>query len=167
MADQYNRPRLPIRAPSRYHPGFVSLSGNAMTHALHTLLHVSRIPIRWGDMDAYGHVNNTVYFRYAEQNRVEWFEAQGLGVGTSDEGPVIVNAACTFLLPMTYPGMVEVRMYGGQLGRSSFMTTFEMRIEGDERLYAEGHSKVVWINTATGKSAPLPDDLRRLILGEA
>ena len=138
-----------------------------MTQTARTLLHVSRMPIRWGDMDAYGHVNNTLYFRYAEQNRVEWFEAQGLGCGVAhDEAPVIVNASCTFLIPMTYPGMVEVRMYGSHPGRSSFMTTFEMRIEGDERIYAEGASKVVWTNTATGKSAPLPEELRRLIAGD-
>lgn len=130
------------------------------------LLHTSRIPIRWGDMDAYGHVNNTVYFRYAEQNRVEWFEAQGLGCGVKhDQAPVIVNAACTFHIPMTYPGTVEVRMYGSHLGRSSFMTEFEMRIEGDDRIYASGTSKVVWTDTATGKSAPLPDYLRK-VLGE-
>ena len=138
-----------------------------MTQTPRTLLQVSRMPIRWGDMDAYGHVNNTIYFRYAEQNRVEWFEAQGLGCGVRhDEAPVIVNASCTFLIPMTYPGTVEVRMYGSHLGRSSFMTTFEMRVDGDERLFAEGSSKVVWTSTATGKSAPLPEHLRRLVAGE-
>lgn len=128
------------------------------------LLHISRIPIRWGDMDAYGHVNNTLYFRYAEQNRVEWFEAHGLGCGVAhDEAPVIVNAACTFHIPMTYPGTVEVRMYGSHLGRSSFQTEFEMRMEGDERIFCSGSSKVVWTDTRTGKSAPLPDYLRRQI----
>lgn len=133
-----------------------------------TLLQVSLIPIRWGDMDAYGHVNNAMYFRYAEQNRVDWFEAVGLGCGPQHaEGPVIVNASCTFLLPMTYPGEVEVRMYGSHLGRSSFITEFEMRMAGSEQLYAEGSAKVVWIDTASGKSAPLPDRLRRLIEGGA
>ena len=41
------------------------------------LLITSRMPVRWGDMDAYGHVNNTVYFRYMEQVRVEWLEQMG------------------------------------------------------------------------------------------
>ncbi|MBM3384043.1 MAG: acyl-CoA thioesterase, partial [Betaproteobacteria bacterium] len=39
-----------------------------------TLAHVERIPIRWGDMDAMGHVNNTVYFRFMEQARISWFD---------------------------------------------------------------------------------------------
>jgi acyl-CoA thioester hydrolase len=63
------------------------------------------MPIRWGDMDAYGHVNNTVYFRYMEQARVEWLEQhQDLPVRPGGDGPVIINASCTFLVPMTYPG---------------------------------------------------------------
>ncbi|MDD5297907.1 MAG: thioesterase family protein [Rhodocyclaceae bacterium] len=135
-----------------------------MTDTPHRLIHVCRIPIRWGDMDAYGHVNNTVYFRYAEQARIEWLEDAGYGAGASqDEGPVIVNASCTFLIPMSYPGTVELKTYVGHIGRSSFATYYEMRIEGDERLFADGAAKVVWMSPRTGKSVPLPDILRRLL----
>lgn len=130
-----------------------------------TLIHTSRMAIRWGDMDAYKHVNNTVYFRYMEQTRVEWLEANGYPCPGENDAPVIVNASCTFILPMTYPGVVEVRMYAGHLGRSSVPTTYEMRIEGDARIYAEGAAKVVWIDPTTGKSVPLPESLRRLIGG--
>ena len=77
------------------------------------LVHVTQIPIRWGDMDAYGHVNNTVYFRFMEQARVEWIEALQVPVRPGGAGPVIVNASCTFLIPMNYPGTVEVRTYVG------------------------------------------------------
>lgn len=38
------------------------------------LLHTAHIPVRWGDMDSYGHVNNTLYFQYLEEARVAWFE---------------------------------------------------------------------------------------------
>lgn len=115
------------------------------------------IPIRWGDMDALGHVNNTVYFRYMEQIRVEWLEAMGYALDAAcDEGVVIVNASCTFLLPLTYPGQVNVRMFCGKPGRSSLPTFYEMRKVGDATLYAEGAAKMVWVGMATGKSAPLP-----------
>lgn len=124
------------------------------------LVHKTLIPIRWGDMDAYGHVNNTVYFRYMEQARVEWIEALGVVVRPKGDAPVIINASCTFLVPMNYPGTVEVRTYIGQLGRSSIPTYVEMRLEGDDTLYAEGAAKVVWMDTATGKSVPLPDHVR-------
>jgi acyl-CoA thioester hydrolase len=124
------------------------------------LIHVTRMPIRWGDMDAYGHVNNTVYFRYMEQARVEWLEEQKIEVRPGGLGPVIINASCTFLIPLNYPGMVEVKTFAGQPGRSSVQTYVEMRIEGDETLYAEGAAKVVWMDTQTGKSAPIPDHVR-------
>ncbi len=119
------------------------------------------MPIRWGDQDAMGHVNNTIYFRFMEQMRVEWLESSGFGTSaTQTEGPVIVNASCTFLIPFTYPGIVECRMFSGTPGRSSVPTYYELRLVGDDRIYAEGAAKLVWINSKTGKSSPLPDALR-------
>lgn len=126
------------------------------------LIHVTRIEIRWGDMDAYEHVNNTVYFRYMEQARVEWLEHVGYRCNARQEAPVIINASCTFLMPLSYPGVVEVRMFAGHAGRSSVPTYYELRLQGDDTLRAEGAAKVVWMNPATVKSAPLPDALRRL-----
>jgi acyl-CoA thioester hydrolase len=126
-------------------------------------IHAVRIPIRWGDMDAYGHVNNTVYFRYMEQARVEWLEQAGYACNARQEAPVIVNASCTFLVPLTYPGTVEVRMFAGHVGRSSVATYYEMRVDGADALCAEGAAKVVWMDPATGKSVPLPAALRRLV----
>ena len=123
----------------------------------HKLIHTTTIPIRWGDMDAYGHVNNTIYFRFMEQARCEWLEEQGYKVAPEGEAPVIINAACTFMVPMTYPGTVEIRTFAGHLGRSSLETIYEMRIVGQETIYSQGSAKIVWMDTATGKSVPIPD----------
>lgn len=125
------------------------------------LLLTTRIPVRWGDMDAYGHVNNTVYFRYFEQARVEWIEQQGSRVSPEEPvGAVIINASCTFYMPVNYPATVVVKMYGGEPGRTSVMTWYELFVDGDERLYADGAAKTVWMDTRTGKSSPLPDTIR-------
>ena len=127
------------------------------------LIFTTILPIRWGDMDAMGHVNNTVYFRYMEQARIEWFEQLGYNTGqNAREGPVIVNASCTFLVPLVYPGSVEVRMFIGHPGRSSLPTHYELRLQGDEKLYATGDAKMVWINPASGRSIPLPDSMGTL-----
>ena len=128
------------------------------------LVHVTSMPIRWGDMDAYGHVNNTVYFRYMEQARVEWIEALGVEVRPGGDGPVIINAACTFLKPMNYPGTVEVRTYVDKPGRSSVQSHVDMLIDGE--LYAEGAAKIVWMNTQSGKSVPIPDAVRAVLEAE-
>lgn len=125
------------------------------------LVHTTRIPIRWGDMDAMGHVNNTVYFRYAEQGRIEWMDSLGLLDG-KEGSPVIINASCSFLIPFTYPGAVELSTFLEKPGRSSVVSYFEMRLVGEDRLYAEGAAKIVWTDPATGKSIPLPEAMRRL-----
>ena len=127
------------------------------------LVFTTRIPIRWGDMDAMGHVNNTVYFRFAEQTRIEWVESLGFPSGQAkDESLVIIDASCTFLIPLTYPGTVEVRMYAGHAGRSSLLTYFDLRPLGADKVFAEGAAKIVWMNRLTGRSIPLPDVMRRL-----
>ncbi|EXI90240.1 MAG: acyl-CoA thioester hydrolase, YbgC/YbaW family [Candidatus Accumulibacter regalis] len=124
------------------------------------LVQTSLMSIRWGDMDAYGHVNNTVYFRYMEQCRVEYLETLGFKVLPRGTAPVIINAACTFLVPLNYPGMLEVRMFCGHPGRSSVQTHYEIRLQDNETLYATGDAKIVWMDVASGKSAPIPDEWR-------
>ena len=124
------------------------------------LVHTSIQPIRWSDMDALGHVNNTVYFRYMEQARLEWLFAQPGQQGLDDEnggGAVIVNASCTFFEPLVYPGTCEVRMYVGHPGRTSFGSYYEIWTDG--RKFAEGAAKIVWVDRTSGRSTPLPEAL--------
>jgi acyl-CoA thioester hydrolase len=121
------------------------------------LVHTSRQSIRWGDMDAFGHVNNVWYFRYMEQARIEWLDARAPHWAAKDaqEGPVIVNARCDFLIPLVYPADFEVRMFVGAPGRSSIDTFYEIWSEG--RRFADGASRLVWIKRSTGRSTPLPE----------
>lgn len=120
----------------------------------------SRIQMRWGDMDAMGHINNTVYFRFLEQVRCDWLETLGYGVSLqTDVSPVLINTACTFLLPMHAPGTAIITMYVTPPGRSSLETFYEIREEGDDRLFAVGSAKLVWIDLATEKSTPIPQAL--------
>lgn len=114
-------------------------------------------------MDAAGHVNNTIYFRYMEQARVEWLEELRLKAGPNAPFAVVVNASCTFLIPFTHPGVVDVRFFADRPGRSSLQTYYELRLIDDERIYAEGSAKMVFVDSRTGKSIVIPDNLRRLI----
>lgn len=127
-------------------------------------VHTMHMSIRWGDMDAMGHVNNTVYFRYLEQSRIEWFTSIGCQPDPNGEGPVIVNARCTFIRQLKYPGDLEIRTYVGPAGRSSFETYVEIRrTDQPEVLAAEGGAKVVWVDFPSEKSAPLPERIRVLL----
>lgn len=142
-----------------------------MTAALpeKTLMHLVRMPIRWGDMDAMGHVNNTVYFRYLEQARIDWFLELGAPADPARQfGPVIINAHCAFLRQLRYPGDIEVATYVGAIGRSSFETIQEIRrVDQPEVLAATGGAKVVWIDYQREKSVALPDDLRQRLSNPA
>jgi acyl-CoA thioester hydrolase len=94
---------------------------------------------------------------------VEWLEQIGGRVSPDEPiGPVIINAACTFFAPVNYPATVVIKMYAGEPGRSSVMTWYELFVEGEDRVYCEGSAKTVWMDTRTGKSAPIPDVVRAL-----
>ncbi len=126
------------------------------------LMHVERIPIRWGDMDAMGHVNNTVYFRYMEQTRISWFDALVPGAEAwKDTGIVIANASCNFKRALGYPGTVEVSLAIDPPGGSSVGTFYEMKM-GDT-LYADGAAVVVFIDMKSQKPIRIPEGIRSLL----
>ncbi len=125
------------------------------------LVHVMAMPLRWGDMDAMGHINNTLYFRYMEVCRLDWIFKQGVSTDLSGEGPVVINAFCNFLRQLEFPGDIVVKMFVANPGRSSFETyhTIE-RSDEPGVVYAEGGARTVWTDYAAKKSAPLPDWFR-------
>ena len=119
------------------------------------------IPIRWGDMDAMGHVNNTVYFRYLETVRIDWMRSIGCQPDPQGEGPVIVNAFCNFYKQLEYPGDVLVKMYVSDPARSTFESWGTMeRADAPGVIYAAGGATTIWVNFPAQKSAPLPDWMR-------
>ena len=84
------------------------------------LVFETHIAVRWGDMDAMGHVNNATYFRYMETARIDWFRSIGCVPDAQGEGPVIVNAFCNFYRQFEYPDEVLLKMYVSDPGRTTF-----------------------------------------------
>jgi acyl-CoA thioester hydrolase len=126
------------------------------------LVHVERIVVRWGDMDAMGHVNNTVYFRYMEQARIGWFDALlPRGEAWQRTAIVIANASCNFRRPINYPGTVEVQVFTEPPGGSSVATAYELRIGGE--LYADGAAMVVFIDAQKQKPIRIPQAIREVM----
>jgi uncharacterized protein YceH (UPF0502 family)/acyl-CoA thioesterase FadM len=129
-------------------------------------VHEMVVPLRWGDMDAMGHINNTLYFRYMEICRLDWIFGVGVDRAMKTAGPVIINAFCNFLRQLEYPGEVRVTMSVGAPGRSSFDTfhTIE-RVDEPGVVYAEGGARTVWTDYAARRSAPMPDWFRQRLTG--
>ena len=119
------------------------------------------IPIRWGDMDAMGHLNNGTYFRYLETARIDWIRSLGIEPGPGGEGMVIVNAFCNFYRQLEYPGDVLLKMYASDPKGSSFESWATMeRPDNPGVIYAAGGATTVWVDYKAQKSRPLPDWLR-------
>ena len=131
---------------------------------LKKLVFEMQIPIRWGDMDAMNHVNNTSYFRYLETCRIDWMRSMGCQPDPLGEGPVIVNAFCNFYRQLEYPGDVLIRMYASDPGRSTFETWATMaRTDQPEVIYAAGGATTIWVNFPAQKAKTLPDWLRAIV----
>ncbi len=148
--------------PALYYPGMSEPETRRLAH-------VERIPIRWGDMDAMGHVNNTVYFRFMEQARISWFDRLVPGEEAwQSTGVVIANASCNYRRAMTYPGTVEVKLFVGAPGGASVPTYYELRVDADPVPYADGAATVVFIDMKSQKSKRIPPEIRaRLERAEA
>jgi acyl-CoA thioester hydrolase len=114
---------------------------------------------RWGDLDSYGHVNNSRYFEYMTEGR-----GQVLAhiISPYDETQyVLVYTNCTFKKSILYPGNVLIRHYLKMLGHTSFTIYCEMLSEDGATFYAEGDAKLVCLDPALGKPIKIPEILRK------
>jgi acyl-CoA thioester hydrolase len=128
------------------------------------LLHVLQMPVRWGDMDAFGHVNNTVYLQYFEQSRIEWAESLGRALDQKGESMILLKSSVTYLKPLVYPAALVIRLYAGPVGGSSFTLYNDLFVKGEEATpVAEAEFVIVWFDYRSGKSAKVPQALRALL----
>jgi len=119
------------------------------------------IPVRWADMDAFGHVNNSKFFTYFEQARITWWNSIfPANTSFAETGPVIINANCTFFKAIIFPETLLVKLFVGPAGRSSHECFYEIYSKTHETIYAAGATKVVWVDRQLEKSIPLPDMLK-------
>ena len=126
------------------------------------------LPVRWGDMDAMGHVNNTLYFRYMEIIRVEWLRTLGCEPHPGGTGPVIVNAFCNFYKQLEYPDVVRLKMYVSDPARTTFETWVTMERDGEPGVIcAAGGATTIWVDFPKQKAIALPDWVRTLVSDDA
>lgn len=116
-------------------------------------------PIAWGEMDALGHVNNTVYFRWFESARIAYMARIGYPVAAgASAGPILASTACDFVRPLFYPGEVELAIGVSRLGGKSF--TLEIMVSSEGEVAARGQAVMVWYDYDAEQSQTLPQALR-------
>lgn len=128
------------------------------------LVFETHIAVRWGDMDAMGHVNNATYFRYMETARIDWFRSIGCVPDAQGEGPVIVNAFCNFYRQFEYPDEVLLKMYVSDPGRTTFESWATMeKVAAPGVVCAAGGATTIWVNFPQQKAVGLPDWIRAIV----
>ena len=121
------------------------------------------IAVRWGDMDALGHVNNTVYFQYMEEARLRWLNTIGFTIEPGKTGPVLAHTSLDFMRPLVYPQQVELHQKTQPPGRSSVKLIYDFVLLGTQDVIARGEAVVVWVDYKTGQSISIPNELRSFL----
>ena len=117
---------------------------------------------RWADNDAYGHVNNVVYYQWFDSAVNAWLVGEGLlDIEKGDPIGVVVETGCTYADSLAFPGDVEVGLCVEHIGRSSMRYRIGIFAAGQEEAAAEGHFVHVMVDRATRRPVPIPDKWRR------
>lgn len=126
---------------------------------------VIREPVLWNDMDAYGHVNNCVYFRYFESGRIAYFGEIGFDMDPAQPGagPILAATDCRFRLPLRHPDTIDIGARVGEIGRDRFTMHYAVYSRRHERIAAEGSSRVVVLDYRTHTKTDLPEAVRARI----
>lgn len=121
--------------------------------------------VRWGDMDAFAHVNNAAYFTYCESARIHYFQEIALDEHKEDakHGPAVVTATCNFRRQVHHPATLDVGVRASEIGRKSFTLEYVLIRREDDEIVADGSSVVVWVDYAEGKAIPLPEAIKTRI----
>ena len=120
------------------------------------------IPVAWGEMDAFRHVNNVAYLRYIESARIAYFEGTKMSLEAIGAGPILASQTIHYRRPLTYPDRVKVSVTTTKFGTTSFVNAY--RIVSDKHgLAAEAETVCVWFDYKSGSKIAIDEPLREAI----
>lgn len=124
------------------------------------------VEVAWGDMDSFSHVNNTVYLRWFETARIEYFERTGMLDAMRERrvGPILARATVDYRIPLEWPDRVTVRTTVTRIGRTSFVMAYEVcsRAHGGA-VAAGGEGVIVMMDYDRGEKTLVDEALRQRI----
>ncbi len=123
-----------------------------------------RVTLRWGDNDAYGHVNNAIHYQWLDSAVNQWLvEAGLLDIANGNPIGLVAETGCRYFASLDYPGEVEVGIRVAQLGTSSVSYHLGVFAPGSDQAAAEGHFTHVMVDRATRRPTPLPEAWREAL----
>lgn len=118
--------------------------------------------LRWRDLDAYNHVNNSTFLTYLEEARLTWLAQLDGAWLREDCAPVVAAAQLNYRAQLGWPGKIVVELFCQRLGNSSLTISHRIvDVTNSEICYCDGNVVLVWIDPRSGKSVALPDAIRR------
>lgn len=126
---------------------------------------VIRWPVQWGDQDAFGHVNNTVYFRWFESARIEFLDRLGLSALMQREriGPILAAIGCNYRRQVKFPDHVQIGARITRLGRTSMTMEHRLYSEALGQIVADGESTIVVFDYQRQKPVGIPAEIRQAV----
>lgn len=123
---------------------------------------VIELDVQWGDMDALGHVNNTVPVRWYESSRIRFMESTGMAQMLEQHklGPILAAVNCSYRKQLFYPDRVHIGCRANRIGGSSITLSHVVVSETQEALAAEGESVVVAFDFEKQRPSRIPDEIR-------
>ena len=120
-----------------------------------------RFTTRWGDNDAYGHVNNTIFYQWFDSAVNAWLVEQGLlDIADGDPIALVAETRCTYAAPLAFPGDVDVGLAVAALGRSSVRYSIGVFGADAELAAAQGDFVHVLVDRTTRRPVEFPPDWR-------
>jgi len=125
-----------------------------------TVLFEVCLELRWRDLDAYAHVNNSVFLTLLEEARIQWFESLPEPWRSAAGEPVLARTEVNYRVPIHHPARVRVQLLGQRLGRSSATIGHRISAVDGSVLHSDGASVLVWVTPADGRPVALPEQIR-------
>ena len=127
---------------------------------------VIEIPIAWGDMDAFQHVNNVVYFKLFESARISYFEKLDFieVINRTGIGPILASTQCIYKIPLTYPDKITVGAKVDTIEKDRFIMKYAVFSHKHNKLAAFGEGVLVTFDYQNNKKVMIPDEIRKRII---
>lgn len=141
-----------------------STAAKPMPEARAAYPHLHRITTRWMDNDAYGHVNNVIYYSFFDTAVNEYLIRNGaLDVRQSERIGLVVETQCRYFSSLAYPDLVSVGLRVAQIGNSSVRYELAIFRNDDDNAAAQGHFVHVYVDRNTNRPVPVPEAVRRAL----